>query len=419
MSIRVTLEIILGLDANRKKGNFEKDLDDMLFGGFGAPPPRRRPAAETKPAEQSKPVVQPGQPTNVPTVPATNTSKPTQPVVNEAAKNLAALIKPEVTPKTSPPKNPIISTKPSTDVNKSTDSGKNVNTSGQGGQGGQGQGGSTINIIGKVVVTPGSKPAVITNRKNEPLNPSILVPSNEVDNKAPTINNIPIDSQPVLPPSKKVDNYVNPSKQAEKKPEPAINVPAQPTRYEETITIDVLHPFSIKNQFNKPGNLRKLKKVAEDFKFAEENLALHNAVDVIRPFETDRSRQRKLNDFDFKDYEFPSSSISLGGEHKGKPSVWKKQNELAKTASFGKYVDPNDLNPGSLSNPHFVSSLSAIAELEANTKRLIEDQKANGNGFYLIRLFINSVWRYIAVESTLPFINGENAGIVSNPDSEF
>jgi hypothetical protein len=106
-----------------------------------------------------------------------------------------------------------------------------------------------------------------------------------------------------------------------------------------------------------------LKKVAEDFKFAEENVSLHSAVDVVRPFETDRGRQRKLNDFDFKDYEFPSISSSLGSDHKGKASVWKKQNELAKTVSFGKYIDPNDVNPGTLSNPHFVSTLSALAEL--------------------------------------------------------
>ena len=50
---------------------------------------------------------------------------------------------------------------------------------------------------------------------------------------------------------------------------------------------------------------------------------------------------------------------------------------------------------------------------------MIEDQKSNSNGFYLIRLFINSVWRYIAVDSALPFIDGEHAGVVSNPDSEF
>jgi hypothetical protein len=45
-----------------------------------------------------------------------------------------------------------------------------------------------------------------------------------------------------------------------------------------------------------------LKKVAEDFKFAEENVTLHSSVDVVRPFETDRTRQRKLNNFDYVDY---------------------------------------------------------------------------------------------------------------------
>jgi hypothetical protein len=29
------------------------------------------------------------------------------------------------------------------------------------------------------------------------------------------------------------------------------------------------------------------------------------------------------------------------------------------------------------------------------------------------------VWRYVVVDSTLPFIDGEHAGVVSSPDSEF
>ena len=69
-------------------------------------------------------------------------------------------------------------------------------------------------------------------------------------------------------------------------------------------------------------------------------------------------------------------------------------------------MDPNDLIPGKLSSPHFLSLLSAIGELEQNTKRLIEDQEVNSNGFYLIRLFINSVWRYVAVDDQLPYIEG-------------
>ena len=37
----------LGIDPSRKKGNFEKNLDDMLFGG-GPAPVRRRPTGEKK-----------------------------------------------------------------------------------------------------------------------------------------------------------------------------------------------------------------------------------------------------------------------------------------------------------------------------------------------------------------------------------
>ena len=79
---------------------------------------------------------------------------------------------------------------------------------------------------------------------------------------------------------------------------------------------------------------------------------------------------------------------------------------MARVVNFGKYIDPNDFNAGSCSSPQFLSALSGIAELEANTKRIIEDQSANSNGFYLIRLFINSVWRYIAVDNSIPFVNG-------------
>jgi outer membrane biosynthesis protein TonB len=146
MNIRVLFHPSLALDANRKKGNFEKDLDAMLFGGFGAPPPRRRQAPETKPTEQGKPAEQPKpvdpkpQPTiNVPVVPA-NQTKPNQQPVNppsDAAKKL--------------PVN-------TTDVNKSTDSGKNAN---------QGQGGNTAIIISgaKVTVNPNKSNSNLNNKK--------------------------------------------------------------------------------------------------------------------------------------------------------------------------------------------------------------------------------------------------------------
>ena len=33
----------------------------------------------------------------------------------------------------------------------------------------------------------------------------------------------------------------------------------------------------------------------------------------------------------------------------------------------------------------------------------------------MIRLFINSVWRYIAVDNNLPFINNDNVGLLNDP----
>lgn len=112
----------------------------MLFGGgFGAPPPRRRPAAEPKSteqgksAEQTKPADPKPQPsTNVPIVPV-NQAKPVQPVVN---------------PQTDAGK---IKTG-SGDVNKSTDSGKNIN---------QNQGSKEVTVI----ISGGAK--VVTNNQGQ------------------------------------------------------------------------------------------------------------------------------------------------------------------------------------------------------------------------------------------------------------
>jgi len=102
--------------------------------------------------------------------------------------------------------------------------------------------------------------------------------------------------------------------------------------------------------------------VAEDFKFHEENVTLHFAYDTVRPVETDRTRQRKHNACNFSDFIFPANSSSLGEQHKSTASTWKKPSEFAKSVGFGKYVDPNDLRPGSFSSPHFLSTLSGLSE---------------------------------------------------------
>lgn len=99
-------------------------------------------------------------------------------------------------------------------------------------------------------------------------------------------------------------------------------------------------------------------------------------------------------------------------------SEWKRHTDIARNSAFGKYIDPNDINPGKLSSPQFLSTLSCLAEMESNIKRLIEDQKANSNGFYMIRLNINGVWRYVPVDNMLPYAEGEALGAQSFNDSE-
>ena len=85
---------------------------------------------------------------------------------------------------------------------------------------------------------------------------------------------------------------------------------------------------------------------------------------------------------------------------------------------FGKYIDPNDISPGSMSSPQFLSTLSCLAERENHIKRLIEDQKINRNGFYYVRLNINGVWRYVVVDDSLPESDDIAIGARSFGDSE-
>jgi len=92
-------------------------------------------------------------------------------------------------------------------------------------------------------------------------------------------------------------------------------------------------------------------------------LSNHSVTDVVRPFECDRTRVKKLNDYDFIDYEFPPTSYSLGYASKDTPSEWKRHNQIVKSSVFGKYIDPNDVNPGKLSSPQFLSTLSSLAEM--------------------------------------------------------
>lgn len=104
-----------------------------------------------------------------------------------------------------------------------------------------------------------------------------------------------------------------------------------------------------------------MKKVAEDFNFVKENADNHRFLEVLRPSECIRGNVRKLNAPDFKDPEFPPNWTSIGTESRDEGVEWRKPEEVFKAPVFGKYVDPNDIQPGLLSSPQFLSTLSCLA----------------------------------------------------------
>lgn len=69
---------------------------------------------------------------------------------------------------------------------------------------------------------------------------------------------------------------------------------------------------------------------------------------------------------------------------------------------LGKYIDPNDIERGLFSSDFLVSCLASLAEKENNIKRLIEEQALTETGFYYVRINVNGVWRYIAVDHSIP-----------------
>ena len=81
-------------------------------------------------------------------------------------------------------------------------------------------------------------------------------------------------------------------------------------------------------------------------------------------------------------------------------------------------MDPNDIQLGEKSSANFMSILSCLAEREENVKRLIGNQEENVDGFYWVRLFINSAWRYYSVDDYLPELDGQLIGASSYPDQE-
>lgn len=100
----------------------------------------------------------------------------------------------------------------------------------------------------------------VTGKKD----PSILKPSGASYSEDKSGGTIGIISKPKIDPKvePKKDNYVKPT---------PVHENTQPEQHvEEEIGMDVnIQGIGKKNKFNKPGYLRKGKKVAENFKFAE------------------------------------------------------------------------------------------------------------------------------------------------------
>lgn len=70
--------------------------------------------------------------------------------------------------------------------------------------------------------------------------------------------------------------------------------------------------------------MRKLKKIAEDYNFHNENPESHIAYDVVRPSECFRDQARKLNSPGYVDDQFPPDSVSIGHEHRADLVLFKK-----------------------------------------------------------------------------------------------
>lgn len=67
-----------------------------------------------------------------------------------------------------------------------------------------------------------------------------------------------------------------------------------------------------------------------------------------------------------------------------------------------KYIDPNDLEQGSLLTSTVLSVLSALAETPQRIQRLLEDQTYSELGCYYVRICKDGVWRYIVVDDHFP-----------------
>lgn len=133
---------------------------------------------------------------------------------------------------------------------------------------------------------------------------------------------------------------------------------------------------------------------------------------VLRLAECYYSEVKKLNHSDFVDCEFPSNYTAFVDNIKEKKfghfkdwNNWKAPRDVFRAPILGKYVDPNDIERGLFASDTLMSCLASLAGQENNIKRLIEEQTVTENGFYYVRINVNGVWRYIAVDHNIPVHN--------------
>lgn len=85
-------------------------------------------------------------------------------------------------------------------------------------------------------------------------------------------------------------------------------------------------------------------------------------MDVPRPKECSRDFLKRKNYPDYEDETFPPDSISIGKDYRKDLVIFKRGTAMYKSSVFGKYIDPNDIKPGTMSSPQFLSTLSCLAE---------------------------------------------------------
>ena len=110
----------------------------------------------------------------------------------------------------------------------------------------------------------------------------------------------------------------------------------------------------------------------------------------------------------FRDPTFPSEMKSLvanpnkcqiANVHSIK---WKHYSELFKKPQlFAGSIEPNDIMQGSLGNCYFLSALACLSEYTNMIERIFEYYDME-NGYFLIWLCIDGIWKLYEVDGQIP-----------------